>query len=154
MEPFLAVSGRLQIDGATINIIAHEVEALRVPGTLVQRRGLSRTLATEKLARTSPGTPPPASTTLPPGRPALIPAGATATHENVAYDASDPDGRPEGPEGPAHGALGLGSPDLAHLHTSLPEPLEYWDDKDEPRASPYQYLNALRQRPPGIKNFG
>ncbi|MDG2282698.1 MAG: hypothetical protein P8L45_06230, partial [Longimicrobiales bacterium] len=151
MEPFLAVSGRLQIDGATINIIAHEVEALRVPGTLVQRRGLSRTLATEKLARTSPGTPPPASTTLPPGRPALIPAGATATHENVAYDASNPDRRPEGL---ADGTPGLGSPDLAHLCTSLPEPLEYWDDKDEPRASPYQYLNALRQRPPGIKNFG
>ena len=30
MEPFLAVRGRLQKDGATLNVIAHEVEALRV----------------------------------------------------------------------------------------------------------------------------
>jgi hypothetical protein len=30
MEPFLVVRGRLQKDGATLNVIAHEVEALRV----------------------------------------------------------------------------------------------------------------------------
>jgi error-prone DNA polymerase len=30
VEPFLAVRGRLQKDGATLNVIAHEVEALRV----------------------------------------------------------------------------------------------------------------------------
>ena len=42
MEPFLAVRGRLQKDGATLNVIAHEVQALRVPGTPVRRRGLAR----------------------------------------------------------------------------------------------------------------
>ena len=42
MEPFLAVRGRLQKDGATINVIAHEVQTLRVPGTPVRRRGLAR----------------------------------------------------------------------------------------------------------------
>jgi error-prone DNA polymerase len=42
MEPFLAVRGRLQKDGATLNVIAHEIEALRVPGAPVRRRGLSR----------------------------------------------------------------------------------------------------------------
>jgi error-prone DNA polymerase len=45
MEPFLAVRGRLQKDGATLNVIAHEVEALRVPGAPVRRRGLSKTYA-------------------------------------------------------------------------------------------------------------
>ncbi len=33
MEPFLAVRGRLQKDGATLNLIAAEVAALRVPAT-------------------------------------------------------------------------------------------------------------------------
>ncbi|NIU29376.1 MAG: hypothetical protein GWN82_01150, partial [Gemmatimonadetes bacterium] len=42
MEPFLAVRGRLQKDGDTLNVIAYEIEALRVPGTPVRRRGLSR----------------------------------------------------------------------------------------------------------------
>jgi error-prone DNA polymerase len=39
MEPFLTVRGKLQKDGATLNVIACEVEALRVPGTPVRRRG-------------------------------------------------------------------------------------------------------------------
>jgi hypothetical protein len=43
MEPFLAVRGKLQKDGATLNVIAHAIEALRVPGGPVGRRGLSRT---------------------------------------------------------------------------------------------------------------
>jgi error-prone DNA polymerase len=42
MEPFLTVRGRLQKDGDTLNVIAFEVEALRVPGTPVRRRGMSR----------------------------------------------------------------------------------------------------------------
>lgn len=42
MEPFLAVRGRLQKDGNTLNVIAYEVQALRVPGAPVRRRGLSR----------------------------------------------------------------------------------------------------------------
>ena len=45
MEPFLAVRGRLQKDGDTLNVIAYEVEALRVPGTPVRRRGMSKTYA-------------------------------------------------------------------------------------------------------------
>jgi error-prone DNA polymerase len=34
MEPFLSVRGRLQKDGATMNVIAYEVEALRADGSL------------------------------------------------------------------------------------------------------------------------
>jgi error-prone DNA polymerase len=43
LEPFLAVRGRLQKDGATLNVIAERLEALRVPGRPVVRRGLSHT---------------------------------------------------------------------------------------------------------------
>ena len=46
MEPFLSVRGRLQKDGDTLNVIAYEVNALRVPGTPVRRRGMSETYAT------------------------------------------------------------------------------------------------------------
>jgi DNA polymerase III alpha subunit len=46
MEPFLAVTGKLQKDGGTINVIAHEVQAIRVPGTPIRRRGLSGSYAT------------------------------------------------------------------------------------------------------------
>jgi hypothetical protein len=90
MEPFLAVRGKLQKDGATLNVIAHEVEALRVPGTPVPRRGLSRSYVA-----------------------------ASATSERGAVTA------------------GLGS---------RTEP--------EPKTSPFRYLTALRQSPPGIKSFG
>jgi len=37
MEPFLTVRGRLQKDGATLNVIAERVEALRVPGRPARR---------------------------------------------------------------------------------------------------------------------
>jgi error-prone DNA polymerase len=51
MEPFLTVRGRLQKDGATLNVIAHEIEALRVPGSPVRRRGLARTYAAARTGR-------------------------------------------------------------------------------------------------------
>ncbi|MEX2471846.1 MAG: error-prone DNA polymerase [Gemmatimonadota bacterium] len=41
LEPFLSVRGRLQKDGATLNVIAEHIEALRVPGRPVSKRGLS-----------------------------------------------------------------------------------------------------------------
>ena len=113
MEPFLTVRGRLQIDGTTINVIADELQALRVPGTSVRRRSLSWTLA-------------------------------TAETEGVAPAARAPDAPSQR----------LDSPDLEHLPTSVPAPLEYWPDNDEASTSPYQYLTALRQSSPGTKNFG
>ncbi len=45
MEPFLTVRGRLQKDGATLNVIADSVEGLRVPGAPVRRSGLARSYA-------------------------------------------------------------------------------------------------------------
>ena len=41
MEPFLSVKGRLQKDGASLNVIAYEVTALRVPGVSVRRSGMA-----------------------------------------------------------------------------------------------------------------
>jgi error-prone DNA polymerase len=42
MEPFISVRGRLQKDGGSINVIADDIRALRVPGTPVRPRGLTR----------------------------------------------------------------------------------------------------------------
>jgi error-prone DNA polymerase len=54
MEPFLTVRGRLQKDGATLNVIAQSVEALRVPGTPVRRSGLSRSYAEAAATQATP----------------------------------------------------------------------------------------------------
>jgi error-prone DNA polymerase len=114
MEPFLTVRGRLQKDGATLNVIAHEVEALRVPGTPVRRRGLSRSHA---LAGSS-GT------------------GTAAVREGSETFADDE------------------RDDFTGFQTSLPDTMEYWADPDRSSPSPFRYLTALRQSPPGIKSFG
>jgi len=92
MESFIAVRGRLQKDGATINVIAYDVEALRVEHPL---------------------------------------AGGTAE---------------------CHASL-------PEPLASLPEPLEYRAERDGTKpggtsASSFRYLTALRQSPPGVKNFG
>jgi error-prone DNA polymerase len=124
MEPFLTVRGRLQKDGDTLNVIAHEVQALRVPGTPVRRRGLSRSYATSEPQRTTLATGPRVSDS----------ESAVAVRETVAVDTT--------------------SPDLDDFNSSLPDPLEHWADSDQAPASPFQYLTALRQSPPGIKSFG
>ena len=107
MEPFIAVRGRLQKDGNTLNVIAYEIQPLRVPGAPVHRRGLSRSYRDGR-------------------RPAAVRETAGGT---------TPD-------------------DLVDFQKSLPETLEYWTDTEEAPANPYRYLTALRQSPPGIKNFG
>jgi len=100
MEPFLAVRGRLQKDGETLNLIASEIRALRVPGTPVRRSGLSRSV-----------------------------------------------------DGDHRGETGFDA-DAAGLHATLPGTMEYWSNPDRPGPTPFRYLTALRQSPPGIKSFG
>ena len=78
MEPFLVVRGRLQKDGLTTNVIAHEVKAVRVREVM----------------------------------------------------------QPEA------------------LHPALPGSLEYWAEPERSPRAPFRYLTALRQSPPGVKNFG
>ena len=79
METFLAVSGRLQKDGATINVIANDVQALRVPGAPVHQQELPK--------------------------------------------------------------------------NSSPDTVECRTEPNRAGTSPFRYLTALRQNPPGIKSF-
>ena len=84
MEPFLAVRGRLQKDGTTINVIAHEIEALRVPGSPVRRRGLSRAHPVSASRRTE--------ATSPRGALSAVREGAAReTDDLAAFHASLPD---------------------------------------------------------------
>ncbi|MCG6988663.1 MAG: DNA polymerase III subunit alpha [Gemmatimonadetes bacterium] len=115
MEPFLAVRGRLQKDGDTLNVIAYEVQALRVPGAPVRRSGLSRRLQ----------------------------AGAAAGGSD-GWDATAGGNGPGTPD----------TPDAGALHASIPGALEHWTDADRPGPTPFRYLTALRQSPPGVKSFG
>jgi error-prone DNA polymerase len=40
------------------------------------------------------------------------------------------------------------------LHPALPGALEYWAESERGPRAPFRYLTALRQSPPGVKNFG
>ncbi|GMV04239.1 MAG: error-prone DNA polymerase [Gemmatimonadota bacterium] len=104
LEPFLAVRGRLQKDGESLNVIADQVTPLRVPGAPVRRSGLA--------------------------------------HAQRAGNGSAP-ATPE-----------AGVAEAGELHASLPGTLEYWTDPDRSGPTPFRYLTALRQSPPGIKSFG
>ena len=99
MEPFLAVKGRLQKDGASLNVIAYEVNALRVGYPLKAGR--------------------------------------------VSLRAST-----NGGEAAASGEATAG------LQASLPRTMEWWADPGRAGPSPFRYLTALRQSPPGIKSWG
>jgi error-prone DNA polymerase len=85
MEPFVTVRGRLQKDGATLNVIASSVKPLRM-GSVVP--------------------------------------------EETIQDAME-EARPE-----------------------LPHVREWWGNPEKAKKSPFYYLTALRQAPPGVKHFG
>ncbi|HSG49306.1 MAG TPA: OB-fold nucleic acid binding domain-containing protein, partial [Longimicrobiales bacterium] len=110
LEPFLAVRGRLQKDGASLNVIAEEVTPLRVPGAPVRRSGMAKS------------------------REASRGNGATPMGHAIVREHAAPD-----PEG---------------LRASLPGTTEYWTDPGHTGPTPFRYLTALRQSPPGIKSFG
>ncbi|MBW2465094.1 MAG: hypothetical protein JRH11_25820 [Deltaproteobacteria bacterium] len=141
MEPFLAVRGRLQKDGETLNVIAHEVQALRVPGTPIRRRGLARSY-------TSADRPRPAAV--------AVREGATAAPTRVPADAPARASSDASAGVPAQAAAAPSArADIESFEASLPDALEHWSDPDDqPVANPYRYLTALRQSPPGIKSFG
>ena len=105
MEPFLAGRGRLEIDGAPLNIIAHQVETLRVPGTPIHVRRPSHSHDTNNKS------------------------------QNELADLSE----------------NLNG--FSEIQTSPPDTMEYWTDSGRSAPSPFRYLTALRQSPPGIKSF-
>ncbi len=129
MEPFITVRGRLQKDGASLNVISFEVVALRV-------------------STTAAGPPP---------RPQAETArrieqswedrdGAPRPVEGTEYDEQDRGRTAAVRERPAHHP--------GELQKALPGTQEYWVDLDKPGPSPFRYLTALRQNAPGAKNFG
>ncbi|MBT8487802.1 MAG: hypothetical protein KJO65_03135, partial [Gemmatimonadetes bacterium] len=141
MEPFLAVRGRLQKDGDTLNVIAYEIEALRVPGAPVRRRGLSRAYPASATRRTAATAAPSHPAAAPPS---IAPDPTVAREPTVATGSSVTAVR----------ETSTSVDDLAVFHASLPNPLEYWGERGENQTDPYQYLTALRQNAPGAKNFG
>jgi error-prone DNA polymerase len=237
MEPFVAVRGRMQKDGETINVIAHEVTGLRLSGggrPPSPRPGPSRTevaseeemgtvldtqvaasfgqagssdegedtgkasgrplLREEDLFPALPGTqewwPDPkwrerkvaqekaeaeerarkkreraAQAGSSGGTPAKALPGEVAedrrqsAQEEATRDRKEQGqgiGTPEEP-GPAHAdreGAGLPSPLGPHATPELPEVREWWGNPELARKSPFAYLTALRQAPPGTKSWG
>ena len=136
MEPFLMVRGRLQKDGATINVIAFEVRALRAAATV----DLPET--------TGQGSRPPSSWD---GA-----AAVTATHAGSgSHSGSHSDSDPASDPASDRGSPGSGTPIIPE---GLPTVTEWWAPAPSPaevvQRNPYAFLTALRQSPPGVKSFG
>jgi error-prone DNA polymerase len=198
MEPFISVRGRLQKDGETINVIAHEVRALRLgggaqapvpkPGPTRGRAGVEPSVAADvKAAQVGPGTPnvPPADPIPGKARPRiaedeLYPAlpwtqewwPDRGKFEKVAADASPAesgDSRTDAQDADRNqrhrqsaqeeaarerkreARRGGSTPEEA---PELPKVREWWGKPEEARKSPFYYLTALRQSPPGTKSWG
>ncbi len=131
MEPFLLVRGRLQKDGATINVIAHRVSSLRVGGP-----GREQALGTRRpQARQEPGTDAHAA------GPALLDRLSTEM--------------PGVLEGWGPAARGASPPPDPHRKNNDGNGRDGPRGFDHPRTeNPFKFLTALRQSPPGIKSFG
>jgi DNA-directed DNA polymerase III PolC len=153
-EPLIAVRGRLQKDGATLNIIAYEIEGLRVQDTAIQETG--NRLPNGRLAPPFSETHAGKAAAAPNPRdllPAQVHPSGSAPSRGV-----DPEGRPL--QGPASDAGPGPTPDPSPIPAPTPEdqnPLAWLgvDDPDPPgkEPSPFAFLTALRQSPPEVKSF-
>lgn len=161
MEPFVAVRGRLQKDGETVNVIAHEVEGLRLGGG--GRTDLSPSLPgtqewwpdRRKLEkRTEGGAVPDLK----------HPRQADEERRHRRRQEAQEDARRERLGGRFSGNA-PGKPasepeesrDDGHSRDSapkLPEVREWWGKPEEARKSPFYYLTALRQNSPGTRSWG
>ncbi|MFC1659871.1 DNA polymerase III subunit alpha [Gemmatimonadota bacterium] len=184
MEPFVAVRGRLQKDGETTNVIAFEVKALRLgggvrppsarpgptpaPGTSGRSLdGAASTITEEELFPTLPGTQEwwpdrgpraedPAAIT--PGGGAH--ADGTPSKQEIrrqeAQEEAATERREEARERAREEAGGEGREGARRAEPSpeLPHVREWWGKPEEARKSPFAYLTALRQTPPGTKSWG
>jgi hypothetical protein len=185
MEPFVAVRGRMQKDGETINVIAFEVRALRL-GNGVRPPAASEVEAAQSRAGSSPGDkerPFVNEEELFPSLPGTqewwpdrgkFKEGDAA--QEVAADGSS--GRPDQdkrerrrqeaqedaaterrkearrtPKPPQRKTPVPERRDMAG-NPDLPKVREWWGKPEEARKSPFYYLTALRQSPPGTKSWG
>jgi hypothetical protein len=188
MEPFVAVRGRLQKDGETVNVIAYEVKGLRL-GSGSRPPSAREVEAAQSRAGSAPGDRNTTEEELFPSLPgtqewwpdrgkfkkrdSAEQAGpASSPREGFHPDHGDrrrqeaqeeaaTERRREKKKGRAPGSAGSGS--RRGNETSgpperpppeLPEVREWWGSPEEARKSPFAYLTALRQAPPGTKSWG
>ncbi len=169
MEPFVAVRGRLQKDGETINVIAYEVRSLRLGGSVpmptTQEWWPDRTKV-EAAAAAGAQTPGPQRGVgeIRP-QPGQQKRPGPDTSERRRQEAQEEaaterrrEARKDGPPRPREPSLEPTSPssDRASPEPSpeLPRVREWWGKPEEARKSPFYYLTALRQSPPGTKSWG
>jgi error-prone DNA polymerase len=182
MEPFVAVRGRLQKDGETINVIAHEVTGLRlagggrppspkpgptrvgaipeeemggVPGAnpLIREDELFPALPNTqewwpdrgKLERKEDGTRREPSGQGPERRKVAQEDRGERRRQGAQEDAATERRKEAQREGLE--ALPPPSPELPRIR-------EWWGKPELARKSPFAYLTALRQAPPGTKSWG
>jgi hypothetical protein len=126
MEPFLTVRGRLQKDGASLNVIAESVAALRVKGTPAPRPSNTRSYA----AAANQG--PAMAVRERPDEPEAFAELQTSLPDTQEYW-RDP--------WPTWGQ-------------STDSSASFSNDSARQPPGAFRYLTALRQSPPGIKSFG
>jgi uncharacterized protein YdeI (BOF family) len=191
-EPFVAVRGRLQKDGETINVIAFEVRSLRLgggvrppsPGTGPTRTEKVPEIREEELFPSLPGTqewwPDRGKIEEEARRKAQAEAQETAPGRAVPTRPDHGKGIRPGPdqrerrrqeaqeeavrerkEAAQQGRSGRRSPPESSPEPSPTEPApelprvrEWWGKPEEAQKSPFYYLTALRQSPPGTKSWG
>jgi len=164
MEPFVAVRGRLQKDGETINVIAFEVTGLRLHGGSVvelspalpdtqewwpDRGKLEKKSAPLPSQKPGSGNPDPRRSGEDRGERQRQRALEEAATEREREGRK---GRPPAPIGPGAGKdyrTPEGSPD-----PELPKVREWWGKPEVAQKGPFAYLTALRQAPPGTKSWG
>lgn len=181
MEPFVAVRGRLQKDGETVNVIAYEVRGLRLsrggrpPSAreveAAQSRAGSapgdRSSAEEELFPALPGTQEwwpdrgkfKKGESVEKARPESGPREESGSdrrerrrQEAQEEAATEPRREVQRKERPGaqveRKREGLGA------EPEIPGVREWWGKPEEARKSPFAYLTALRQSPPGTKSWG
>ncbi len=193
MEPFVAVRGKLQKDGETVNVIAYEVTALRLGGRIEGAPGGSdpveagtpstgaatgSSVREDELFPSLPGTQEwwPDRSKLERKAEGQGAAGKRGTGPSAPApgpsrrrDPAPDRGRRQRQEAQEEAAAdrrsgvrrkgpsGTSPPrEPAHLEatTELPRVREWWGKPEEARKSPFAYLTALRQSPPGTKSWG
>ena len=164
MEPFVAVRGRLQKDGETINVIAFEVKALRLgsgvpmPGTQEwwPDRGKLEKEAREKQAAAAEASLPPPDSAPAKGkeaRPDRRERRRQEAQEEATKERKRKALRQRAP-GPEEAVTEVAPRVSGDSSPELPKVREWWGNPEEAKKSPFYYLTALRQSPPGTKSWG
>ncbi|MGD2123041.1 MAG: DNA polymerase III subunit alpha [Gemmatimonadota bacterium] len=171
MEPFVAVKGRLQKDGETINVIAYGVSALRLgggvpmPGTQEwwpDRGKFKKPAEREEAARASapapqnPDAPKKAGADQRERRRQEAQEEAATERRKAAGKHRSPPGHSQPQALPEPAPPEPVPPEPAPWEPSpeLPKAREWWGKPEEARKSPFYYLTALRQNSPGSKSWG